>query len=57
MELFYKASICAIFAIPAIMSIGLAEWGKNSFSLLSRVFFYLFGGGLAICALVLPWAK
>jgi hypothetical protein len=57
MEYLYKALICATFGVPAILSIAMAEWGKGKFSIPSIVFFYGFGAILAICALVLPWAK
>ena len=56
MDLYYKALIFIIFAIPAILSIGLAECIKNM-SWVGKIILYGFGVICSILAFVVPWLK
>jgi hypothetical protein len=55
MDILYKAQVFALFAIPAIFSIGVAEIGKPD-SAIIKWGLYIFGAVTGILSLVLPFA-
>ena len=56
MELDAKAQIFALFAIPAILSIGAAE-GIKELSVPVKLFLYGYGTIAALCSIFLPWVS
>ena len=53
LDILYKAEIFALFAVPAVLIVGLAELGK--FSDAAKVAFYILGGLRGLAALSLPF--
>lgn len=55
MDILYKAQVFALFAVPAILAIGIAEVGKPN-SAIIKWGLYIFGLITGVLSLVLPFA-
>lgn len=54
MELMYKAQIFALFAVPSILALGVAEIGKPEISIV-KWSLYIFSGVSGVLSLIMPF--